>query len=146
MTTGTPRPPLALTSSAVSSTVRSSAPCAREERPLTKTVAPHSPSTSAMPFPTPRLAPVTTATRSARFGGAQVTPGFSRRRRSHVAADAAPRWPPPDECGVGTRPHAQAELEAAQLRAGMRVEREVDGAPDELGHRETASRGLVDEE
>src|SRR3954469_16711093 len=54
-----PCPPRAVTSAAASSTV---------VRPVTWTVAPHSPSTSATPLPTPRVAPVTTATVSARSG------------------------------------------------------------------------------
>src|SRR3954453_2301489 len=59
-----PRPPRAVTSAAASSTV---------DRPVTWTVAPHSPSTSAMPRPTPRVAPVTTATRPPRSGGLHAT-------------------------------------------------------------------------
>src|SRR4051794_29027110 len=54
-----PWPPRAVTSAAASSTV---------VRPVTWTVAPHAPSTSATPLPTPRVAPVTTATVSARSG------------------------------------------------------------------------------
>src|SRR4051794_4309424 len=70
-----PRPPRALTSSAVSSTVAVAfaRACARVDRPVTYTVAPQSPSASATPRPTPRLAPVTTATRPRRSGPAQVT-------------------------------------------------------------------------
>src|SRR5215510_12368662 len=59
-----PLPPRAVTSSAVSSIV----PCRLSVvaspltlRPVTYTVAPASPSASAMPRPAPRLAPVTTA-------------------------------------------------------------------------------------
>src|SRR3954447_23775378 len=54
-----PCPPRAVISTAASSTV---------VRPVTWTVAPHSPSTRATPLPTPRVAPVTTATVSARSG------------------------------------------------------------------------------
>src|SRR4051794_22959622 len=54
-----PCPPRAVTSAAASSTV---------VRPVTCTVAPHSPSTSATPLPTPRVAPVTTATVPSREG------------------------------------------------------------------------------
>src|SRR4051794_7145360 len=59
-----PRPPRSVTSAATASTV---------ERPVTWTVAPHAPSTSAMPRPTPRAAPVTTAVRPARSGGLHAT-------------------------------------------------------------------------
>src|SRR3954468_18881826 len=59
----TPCPPRAVTSAAASSTV---------VRPVTWTVAPHSPSTSATPLPTPRVAPVTTATVSSRAGAVHV--------------------------------------------------------------------------
>src|SRR6266508_2597514 len=60
-----PVPPRAVTSSAVSSIVPgrpSVVGCPRTLRPVTYTVAPCSPSTHAMPFPPPRLAPVTSAT------------------------------------------------------------------------------------
>src|SRR3954466_1353283 len=73
-TAGMPRPPRAVTSSAVSSTAvcAFARACARVDRPVTYTVAPQSPSASATPRPTPRLAPVTTATRPRRSGAAQL--------------------------------------------------------------------------
>src|SRR4051794_6730806 len=58
-----PRPPRAVTAAAASSTV---------VRPVTWTVAPHSPSTRATPLPTPRVAPVTTATVSSSAGAVHV--------------------------------------------------------------------------
>src|SRR3954453_22175773 len=61
-----PRPPRAVTSAAASSTV---------VRPVTYTVAPHSPSTTATPRPTPRVDPVTTATVPLRSGGRQLDDG-----------------------------------------------------------------------
>src|SRR5438132_4326037 len=58
-----PRPPRSVTSRAAASTP--------SERPVTYTVAPDSPRTRAMPRPTPRLDPVTTATLPARAGADQ---------------------------------------------------------------------------
>src|SRR4030095_13509280 len=60
-----PFPPIAVTASAVEETVPPSLPVSvfsLTVRPVTYTVAPASPSPRAIPFPTPRLAPVTTAT------------------------------------------------------------------------------------
>ena len=60
-------PPAASTSAAVAPTVPGSARVAllARVRPVTYTVAPAAPSSSAQPFPIPRLAPVTIATRPA---------------------------------------------------------------------------------
>src|SRR5690242_269372 len=61
-----PVPPRSVTSRATSSTA---------DRPVTYTVAPHSPSTTAMPRPTPRVEPVTTATAPLRSGACQLDDG-----------------------------------------------------------------------
>src|SRR5439155_6892421 len=71
-TTGTPQPPARVTAAAVSSTVPPSAgyvgrPAA--DRPVQYTVMPAAPSATAIPLPTPRLAPVTNATSSATWTG-----------------------------------------------------------------------------
>jgi hypothetical protein len=60
-----PRPPAAVTSSAVSSMVSGrsySERCPPPERPVTYTVAPAAPSCAAMPRPAPLVAPATSAT------------------------------------------------------------------------------------
>ena len=63
--TAMPSPPAAVTSSAVSSIVSgrsTSERCSRVLRPVAYTVAPASPSATAMPRPPPRVAPLTSAT------------------------------------------------------------------------------------
>src|SRR5437879_3516637 len=66
-------PPAAVTAAATSSTVpgRCEVVCAVVERALTQTVQPAVPNATAIPRPTPRLAPVTHATRSSM--GSRVT-------------------------------------------------------------------------
>src|SRR5690349_5878301 len=56
-----PSPPSSSIIAAVSPTVPGSGPPSPVVRPVTYTVAPAAPSSSAMPLPMPRLAPVTTA-------------------------------------------------------------------------------------
>ena len=72
-----PVPPAASTSSAVSSIVSGrsySERCARVLRPVQYTVAPASPSATAMPRPAPRVAPATSATLP--FNGPEDTAGM----------------------------------------------------------------------
>src|SRR5437764_11219280 len=88
----TPVPPSAVTSSAVSSIVSGrlyAERAARVLRPVQTTVAPASPSATAMPRPAPRVAPATTATRprSAAGSGDHITPPSIRVGRPPQPGD-----------------------------------------------------------
>src|SRR4051812_7974030 len=106
-------------SSAVSATVPGNGP-ALTVRPVTYTVAPAAPSSVAMPFPMPRLAPVTTATWPSRglliwailergsFSGRGCTHGRAARWAGGVGAvgDTPDRRRPDRRAEAGVRlPH-----------------------------------------
>src|SRR3954463_2536997 len=105
----TPCPPRAVTSAATSSTV---------ERPVTWTVAPHSPSTSAMPRPTPRVAPVTTATRPLRSGGLHAIANDSKVARVNLLDELTDWLRIPS---ISTGEGDPAELERAALWVTERI-------------------------
>src|SRR5260370_15070647 len=123
-----PRPPAALTSSAVSSNACGNSGTAgrpRVLRPVTYTVAPSPPSTTAMPRPAPLLAPVTRATlpsitvmtirmphRTRAAPPAQLTHAERQWRYSHrhVRSPASPR-------DAVARAADDLELRASRVRA-----------------------------
>src|SRR5215208_5859144 len=82
-----PRPPAASTSSAVSSIVSGrsySERRSRVDRPVHHTVAPASPSATAVPRPAPRVAPATRATVPLR-GRDDIAASYARARLAPVA-------------------------------------------------------------
>eukprot|EP00967_Tisochrysis_lutea_P053027 scaffold65804_cov32-Tisochrysis_lutea.AAC.2 len=108
-----PRPPAAVTSSAVLSTVRSEPTGSvrseawpfflplLDERPSTYTAKPARPSSSAIPLPIPRDAPVTKATRCAGSPAHVPSSASAAARRAREASGIARRWPRPPGCEEG---------------------------------------------
>src|ERR687890_33665 len=105
-----PSPPASVTRSAVSSIVSGrsiSERCSRVVRPVQYTVAPASPSATAMPRPAPRVAPATSATRPSNVpatrGRLRCAPWTPRPTAPTAASGGRGRGSAPGGAGGGGR-------------------------------------------